>query len=177
MSQVQAAVLTGGETQKLIFTPWQIFSSKKNNHQRCLFSPRYPKCLQLFSDCLWPNGEVTTADDKMNMLLAKTRKREKFCKGEQSESRVRAEVTADADFDVREQKPGPLLRSKPLLNKRWLARRCSGEVKNWYACPSAADTHLQRNWIVIRSGENSQRDKVADVVCFATSSAMGQTLE
>lgn len=66
----------------------------------------------------------------MNMLLAKTRKREKFCKGEQSESRVRAEVTADADFDVREQKPGPLLRSKPLLNKRWLARRCSGEVKN-----------------------------------------------
>lgn len=39
---------------------------------------------------------------------------------------MRAEVTAAADVDIREQKPG----SKPLLNKRRLARRYGGEVKN-----------------------------------------------
>lgn len=71
---------------KIDLTPWQIFSSKKLSSQVSFF-PRYPNCLQLFSDYLWPNKEVTTADDKMNILLAETRKREKFCKGEQSESR------------------------------------------------------------------------------------------
>lgn len=68
-----------------------------------------PKCLQSFNNHVQPNQKVTTADDKRNVLPGETPLQERVkCA---MASGARAEVTAAAGFDIREQKPVPLRRS------------------------------------------------------------------
>lgn len=140
LSEVQAAGFIGGETQKLTWNLVKSFNQKKLYHR------------------LYSGGRQ---EEYASWLKSQAGEIE-VCEGEQSERRGHR----GRGLWYKGAEASSIIEKRAAGAKHRLVRRYSRGVKNWYTCPSSADTHLRKNWIVTRCGENSQRDKVADIFCL-----------